>query len=54
MVFKIVLLFLVFMGMLAWFGKMHWLGGKRFRQTKCSACGRYRVAKGRCSCGGQG
>lgn len=53
MVFKIVLLFLVFMGVLAWFGKMHWLGGPRLGQTKCPACGRYRIGKGRCGCGGK-
>jgi len=52
MVFKIVLLFLVFMGLLAWFGKMHWLGSKRLNQKKCTACGRYRIGKGPCSCGG--
>ena len=54
MVIKIVLLFLVFMGMLAWFGKMHWLGVKRLKQTKCSACGRHRIGKGPCGCGGKG
>ncbi|QFT57593.1 hypothetical protein FIU94_02045 [Sulfitobacter sp. THAF37] len=51
MVFKIVLLFLVFMGVVAWFGKMHWIGGKHLRQTKCAACGRYRIGKGPCGCG---
>ena len=29
------------MGTLAWFGKMHWLGSKRLKQTKCDGCGRY-------------
>mgnify|MGYP003647297108 CR=1 FL=1 len=51
MVFKIVLLFLVCMGTLAWFGKMHWLGSNRLSQTKCPDCGRYRIGKGPCSCG---
>jgi hypothetical protein len=50
---KIVLLFLVFMGVIAWFGKMHWIGGKRLQQTKCSDCGRYRIGKGDCSCKGK-
>jgi hypothetical protein len=54
MVAKIVLLFLVFMGVLAWFGKMHWLGSDRLKQTKCRACGRYRIGKGPCACGGKG
>jgi hypothetical protein len=52
MILKIVLLFLVFMGVLAWFGKMHWLGGSRFKQTKCRRCGRYKIGKGPCGCGG--
>ena len=51
MVAKIVLLFLVFMGVLAWFGKMHWLGSDKLKQTKCGACGRYRIGKGPCACG---
>ena len=51
MIFKIVLLFLVFMGVLAWAGKMHWIGGKRLTQTKCTKCGRYRIGKGPCRCG---
>ncbi len=51
MLSKIVLLFLVFIGVLAWFGKMHWIGGKRLRQAKCDTCGRYRIGKGPCGCG---
>ncbi|AXI45278.1 hypothetical protein C1J03_04040 [Sulfitobacter sp. SK012] len=51
MVFKIVILFLVFMGVLGWFGKMHWIGGKTLSQKKCRGCGRYRIGKGTCSCG---
>lgn len=50
MIAKIVILFLVVMGVLAFFGKMHWLGSKRLTQTKCDACGRYRIGKGPCSC----
>lgn len=53
MITKIVLLFLVFMGTLAWFGKMHWLGGKRLGKSKCKTCGRYRIGKGPCDCGGK-
>lgn len=53
MVFKIVALFLVFMGVLGWFGKMHWIGGKTLTQKKCPSCGRYRIGKGDCSCGGK-
>lgn len=51
MILKIVALFLVFIGVLGWFGKMHWIGGKTLTQTKCKSCGRYRIGKGSCSCG---
>jgi purine-cytosine permease-like protein len=53
MIFKIVALFLVFMGVLGWFGKMHWIGGKALTQKKCSSCGRFRIGKGPCGCGGK-
>ena len=52
MLSKIVLLFLVFIAALAWFGKMHWIGGKRLAQQKCRDCGRYRIGKGPCRCKG--
>jgi purine-cytosine permease-like protein len=51
MILKIVALFLVFIGVLGWFGKMHWIGGKTLTQRKCSGCGRYRIGKGPCACG---
>jgi hypothetical protein len=50
MLTKIVLLFLVFIGVLAMFGKLHWIGGKRLKSAKCE-CGRYRIGKGPCACG---
>lgn len=49
--FKIVTLFLVFMAVLAMFGKLHWIGGKRLASAKCRNCGRYRIGKGPCPCG---
>jgi hypothetical protein len=51
MILKIVVLFLVVMGVLAMFGKMHWLGGKRFSSSKCQSCGRHKIGRGPCSCG---
>jgi hypothetical protein len=51
MIVKIVVLFLVVMGVLAMFGKLHWLGGKRFSSARCRACGRYKIGKGPCDCG---
>lgn len=53
MVLKIVALFLVFIGVLGWFGKMHWIGGKSVKQRKCNGCGRYRIGRGPCACGGK-
>lgn len=54
MIFKIVTLFLVVMGVLAMFGKMHWLGGKRLASAKCASCGRYRIGRGPCPCNKKG
>ena len=55
MIFKIVTLFLVVMGVLAMFGKLHWvIGGKRLRSAKCRSCGRYRIGRGPCPCGEKG
>lgn len=51
MIFKIVTLFLVVVAVLAMFGKMHWLGGKRLSNAKCRQCGRYRIGRGPCACG---
>ncbi len=53
MIAKIVLLFLAVIAVLGWFGKMHWIGGKRLQQAKCTSCGRYRIGKGPCGCGGK-
>ena len=50
MLSKIVLLFLAFIAVLAVFGKLHWLGGKRLASAKCQ-CGRYRIGSGPCACG---
>ncbi|MEM6304597.1 MAG: hypothetical protein AAF744_07755 [Pseudomonadota bacterium] len=52
MISKIVLLFLAVVAVLGIFGKMHWIGGKRLKQAKCGQCGRYRIGKGPCKCGG--
>ena len=50
MVFKIVVLFLVFMGVMAMFGKMRYPGQKALEKAKCKKCGRYRIGKGECPC----
>jgi len=47
---KIVILFLVAMGVLAMFGRLRFPGQKRLSEAKCKRCGRYRIGKGPCSC----
>ncbi|SEK78104.1 hypothetical protein SAMN05443999_102249 [Roseovarius azorensis] len=49
-VVKIVILFLVAMGVLAMFGRLRFPGQKRLSDSKCRRCGRYRIGKGPCSC----
>jgi len=53
-IFKIVVLFLVFMGVLAMFGKLRYPGQKQLQSLKCPKCGRYRIGKGPCPCGHKG
>ncbi|GGE17402.1 hypothetical protein GCM10011360_02780 [Primorskyibacter flagellatus] len=50
---KAVILFLVSIGVLAMFGKLR-MPSKRALTGKCPSCGRYRIGKGRCSCGEAG
>lgn len=50
-IFKIVTLFLVFMAVLAMFGKLRFPGQEKLRSMKCNSCGRYRIGRGPCSCG---
>lgn len=50
MVVKIVVLFLVFMGVMAMFGKLRFPGQQKLSSAKCPKCGRYRIGKGPCSC----
>ncbi|MFZ7092129.1 hypothetical protein [Primorskyibacter sp. 2E233] len=51
MIVKIVFLFLIFMGVLAMFGKLRLPGQDRLDKARCSACGRFRIGKGPCPCG---
>ena len=50
MIAKIVMLFLVFIGVLGMFGKLRFPGQQRLASAKCKKCGRYRIGKGPCSC----
>lgn len=51
-IFKIVTLFLVFMGVLAMFGKLRAPKMGRFSKDKCPRCGRHTFGK-RCDCSGR-
>ena len=52
MMMKIVSLFLVFIAILAMFGKLRLLLPKKIREVaqKCPNCGRHRIGKGECPC----
>lgn len=50
MIVKIVVLFLLAMGVLAMFGKLRFPGQDRLGAAKCPKCGRYRIGKGPCAC----
>ena len=50
MIFKIISLFLVFMAVLAIFGRLRFPGQKKLGEMKCPKCGRYRIGSGPCAC----
>lgn len=50
MIFRIILLFLAFMLVLAIFGRLRFPGQARLAQAKCRKCNRYRIGKGPCAC----
>jgi hypothetical protein len=47
---KIITLFLVFMAVLAMFGKWRFPGQDKLASAKCRNCGRFRIGKGPCAC----
>ena len=51
MIVKIVTLFLIFMAVLAMFGRLRLPGQKRLETRRCRECGRLRIGKARCPCG---
>lgn len=51
MLTKIVALFLVFIGVLAMFGKLRFPGQNILAKTRCQKCGRFRIGKAPCPCG---
>jgi hypothetical protein len=50
MLVKIITLFLVFMAVLALFGRLRFPGQTRLASAKCPRCGRFRIGKGPCPC----
>jgi hypothetical protein len=50
MIFKAVSIFLVFIAVLAMFGKFSLPGQKRLQSARCANCGRFRIGKGPCAC----
>ena len=50
MLFKVISLFLVFMMVLAIFGRVKFPGQQRLKAMKCPNCGRYKIGKGACAC----
>ncbi|NIZ08276.1 hypothetical protein HCZ97_02435 [Pseudooceanicola sp. HF7] len=52
-ILKVVILFLVGMGVLAMFGKLNVPGMKRKKSLTCPSCGRHRIGKGPCPCKGR-
>lgn len=47
---KIVILFLVFMVVMAMFGKFRFPGQQRLASARCKNCGRFRLGNGPCDC----
>lgn len=50
MLFKVIFGFLIFMMVLALFGRWRFPGQQKLQDMKCPNCGRYRIGKGPCAC----
>jgi len=50
MLLKILTFFLIFMAVIAIFGKFRFPGQAKLAAAKCKRCGRYKMGKGPCSC----
>lgn len=51
MIVKIVAFFLLFMAILAMFGRLRFPKLQVRRKARCKACGRFRIGSGPCPCG---
>jgi uncharacterized OB-fold protein len=47
---KLITFFLIFMMVLALFGRLRFPGQKKISGMKCPRCGRYRIGSGPCAC----
>lgn len=54
MIVKVAALFLVGIMILGIFGKLRFPGQDRLASARCPHCGRFRIGKGPCPCGGKG
>jgi len=54
MIFKVIALFLVFMSVLAMFGRLRYPGKDRIDAMKCPRCGKFRIGKSPCDCSRKG
>ncbi len=52
MIVKGAFLLLAFMAVLAIFGRLRYPGRQRLQAMKCPRCGRYRIGRSACDCGG--
>jgi hypothetical protein len=50
MIIKAVVLFLILIGVLAMFGKLHVIAPKSIRTRKCRKCGKFQIGRTKCSC----
>lgn len=50
MILKFITFFLIFMMVLALFGRLRFPGQKKVANMKCPRCGRYRIGSGPCAC----
>jgi hypothetical protein len=51
MILKVVVLFLISIGVLAMFGKLRFPGQKQLAAARCKSCRKFNLGSGPCACG---
>jgi len=51
MIVKVMVFFLIFIVILAMFGRLRFPGQARLKAARCPSCARFRLGKGPCTCG---